>query len=177
MARISFHQVKSSQDLEQAGLLIREYLAWLNERVKKDYSLEFDIEAMVKSDLTDPHKFQPPSGRFYLVRYDGEVAGVGCLKNLGEDIAEIQRMYVPPHFRGKGLGRAIVNRLVEDARQIGYHRLKLESLEFLEAAHQLYRSVGFQNIDPYTENSMKAYQAEATLDQYYAITVFMEMEL
>jgi GNAT superfamily N-acetyltransferase len=102
---------------------------------------------------------------------------VGCLKKLEEGVAEIQRMYVPPAFRGKGIGRAIVNRLIDDASSIGYRRLKLESLEFLEAAHALYRSVGFREIDPYADNSMESYQAEEQLDRYYAITVFMEMEL
>jgi hypothetical protein len=55
--------------------------------------------------------------------------------------------------------------------------LKLESLEFLDAAHSLYRSVGFREINPYADNSMKSYQAEETLDRYYSITVVMEMEL
>jgi GNAT superfamily N-acetyltransferase len=93
-------------------------------------------------------------------------------------VGEIPRMYVLPSFRGIGIGRAIVNRLIEDARSIGwYHRLKLESLEFLEAAHALYRSAGFHEIDPYANNSMKSYQNAENLEKYYSITVFMEMEL
>jgi len=176
-AIITFHQVQSDEEKEQAGFLIREYLVWLNERVQRDYGLEFDIEAMLESDLTEPDKFMPPYGRFYLARYGDHVAGVGCLKKLEEGIGEIQRMYVLPVFRGKGLGRALVNRLIEDARAIGYRQLKLESLEFLDAAHSLYHSVGFRQIDPYAENSMKSYQAEETLDQYYSITVFMEIDL
>jgi hypothetical protein len=66
--------------------------------------------------------------------------------------------------------------LIEDARSIGYRRLKLESMEFLKTAHFLYRSVGFHKIDPYADNSMKSYQDAENLDKYYAITVFMEME-
>jgi GNAT superfamily N-acetyltransferase len=177
MEKISFHQVQSDQHREQAGALIREYLTWINERVERDYGLEFDIEAMIESDLTDPDKFAPPHGRFYLVHYGSEVAGVGCLKKLDGGVGEIQRMYVPPNFRSKGIGRAIIERLIGDARSIGYHKLRLESLEFLDAAHSLYRSVGFREIDPYADNSMKSYQSEKTLDRYYSITVFMEMDL
>ena len=177
MDEISFYQVQSDSQREQAGALIREYLAWLNERVEREYGLGFDIEAMLESDLKDPDKFEPPEGRFYLVRYSGEIAGVGCLKKLDKDTAEIQRMYVSPVFRGKGIGRVIVDRLIADARSIGYRRLKLESLKFLEAAHSLYRSVGFREIKPYADNSMKAYQSEENLDRYYSITVFMEMVL
>ena len=177
MEKLLFYQVRSDLQIEQAGALIREYLAWLNDRVKREYNLVFDIEAMLKSDLTDHDKFEPPDGRFYLVLYDSEAAGVGCLKKLGTGVGEIQRMYVPPRLRSKGIGRAIVERLIADARQIGYRQLRLESLGFLDAAHALYRSVGFRRIDPYADNSMKSYQSSETLDRYYAITVFMEMDL
>ena len=173
---IIFHQVESAEHRQQAGALIREYLQWLNERVQHDYGIVFDVEAMVASDLSDTHKFHPPDGRFYLAQSGGDIAGVGCLKKLEEGVGEIQRMYVLPCMRGKGVGRAIVNRLIEDARSLGYHRLKLESLEFLAAAHALYRSVGFHEIDPYADSSMKSYQDAENLDKYYAITVFMEMD-
>jgi GNAT superfamily N-acetyltransferase len=102
---------------------------------------------------------------------------VGCLKKLEEGVGEVQRMYVLPDFRGKSVGRAIVNQLIDEARSLGYRRLKLESLEFLKAAHALYRSVGFHEIDPYADNSMKSYQAAQNLEKYYSITVFMEMNL
>ncbi len=172
-----FQEVESNEQKERAGALIREYLEWLNGLVKRDYGIEFDVNAMIESDLADPDKFRPPDGRFYLALYDNAVAGVGCLKRLAEGVGEIQRMYVLPAFRGKGIGRAIVNRLVDDARMIGYRQLKLESLEFLKAAHSLYRSVGFREIDPYDGNSMEAYQAAAQLGRYYSMTVFMEMNL
>ncbi len=163
--------------MKQAGALVREYLKWMNERLKRDYGMKFDVEAMVHSDLSDSCKFHSPDGRFYLDEYEDQIAGVGCLKKLKEDVGEVQRMYVPPASRGKGIGRAIINRLIDDARLIGYRQLKLESLEFLDAAHSLYRSVGFHEIDAYADNSMKLYQATEQLDQYYSITVFMEMEL
>ena len=177
MAEVTFRQVESDEDKQKAGALIREYLEGLNERVQRDYGIEFDVEAMVVSDLCDPEKFDPPEGRFYLGMYRGAIAGVGCLKKLEEGVGELQRMYVPPDFRRKGIGRAILNRLIEDARLIGYKRLKLESLKFLGAAHSLYRSVGFLEIDPYADNSMKSYQDVKNLDAYYSITVFMEMTL
>jgi len=175
--RIQFLPVESEQRRRQAGALIREYLEWLNNRIRQEYAIEFDVEAMVQSDLLDQDKFHPPEGRFYLTCYQDEIAGVGCLKKLDEGVGEVQRMYVPPALRGKGIGRAIANRLIEDARSIGYKKLKLESLEFLKAAHSLYRSLGFREINPYDGNSMESYQAVEQLDKYYAITVFMEMDL
>lgn len=177
MAKVQFHQIESAEQKEQAGALIREYLKWLNERIRGDYGLEFSVEAMVHSDLSDPDKFHPPYGRFYLASYRDQIAGVGRLMKLEEGIGEIQRMNVPPAFRGMDIGRAIVDRLIDDARSIGYRQLKLESLEFLEVAHSLYRSVGFREIAPYVSNSIESYQAQEQLDRYYSITVFMEMEL
>lgn len=175
--KIRFQQVESSEQKKKAGSLIREYLEWLNERLQQDYGMAFDVEAMVQSDLSDSHKFHPPHGRFYLALYEDQITGVGCLKRLEPGVGEIQRMYVPPAFRGKGIGRAITNRLIEDARMVGYRKLRLESLEFLDAAHSLYRSVGFREINPYADNSMESFQAAEQLDQYYSITVFMEMDL
>lgn len=177
MHRIEFQQVESAEQKKEAEHLIREYLEWLNQRLRQDYEMEFDVEAMVQSDLSDSHKFRPPHGRFYLALCLDQVAGVGCLKRLESDVGEVQRMYVPPAFRGRGIGRAITNRLIDDARAIGYRQLRLESLEFLDVAHSLYRSVGFREIDPYADNSMESFQAAEQLDQYYSITVFMEMDL
>jgi GNAT superfamily N-acetyltransferase len=174
---VRFQQVESEEQKRQAGSLIREYLEWLNDRLMRAYGIEFDVEAMVQSDLSDPYKFYPPYGRFYLARYTDQPAGVGCLKRLETGVGEVQRMYVPPIYRGKGIGRAIANRLIDDARWMGYRKLRLESLQFLDAAHSLYRSVGFHVIEPYADNSMESYQPAEQLDQYYSITVFMEMDL
>lgn len=76
--------------------------------------------------------------------------------------------------RGIGAGRLIVERLLADAQSLGYRKVRLESLKALAAAHQLYRSVGFKDIDPYAENSMRDYQAPETLHAYRLSAVFME---
>lgn len=86
-------------------------------------------------------------------------------------------MYVQSRARGLGAGRTLVAHLLNDARQLGYMKVRLESLRALTAAHTLYRSVGFVDIDPYSESSMKAYQTPATLDDYRASAVFMEIDL
>lgn len=177
MNDVIFHQVTTTDEKNLATALIREYLEFLNTRIQMDYGIEFDIEAMINSDIDDEYKFHLPEGRFYLVKHNNKTAGVGCLKKIENGIGEIQRMYVAPEFRGFGLGRAIANRLIEDARTIGYHKLKLESLGFLDAAHNLYRSLGFKDIEPYADNSMESFQTEEQLDKYYSITVFMEMNL
>ena len=169
--------VSDPRTCSAAESLIREYLQFIADTASAHYALSFDITAMVASDIEDRCKFYPPSGRFYLVEHAGQFIGVGCLKRLEPTIAEIQRMYVLGSARGLGAGRLLVEQLLVDARDMKYRSVRLESLKILNAAHALYRSVGFKDIDPYSNNSMKAYQSAASLDRYHRSAVFMEREL
>ena len=76
-----------------------------------------------------------------------------------------------------GAGRRLVEQLVSDATTIGYHSVRLESLKVLSAAHALYRSVGFVEVAPYTDNSMQHFQSGDTLQVYQSSAVFMELRL
>ena len=160
-----------------AERLIREYLEFIAEIAMQNYRLTFDIEAMIASDLHDESKFYPPAGRFYVVRHAGQFVGVGCLKRLTPTVAEIQRMYVRPSVRGVGTGRLLVERLLADAKGMQFKTIRLESLRVLSAAHALYRSVGFREIEPYNESSMTDYQSRDALKTYHSSAVFMELTL
>jgi GNAT superfamily N-acetyltransferase len=162
---------------EAARHLITEYLRWIAGVAAATYGLSFDVDAMVTSDMEDRAKFYPPSGRFYLVRRGDSTVGVGCLKGLTPSVAELQRMYLQPHVRGVGAGRLLLQRLLSDARAIGYDAVRLESLTILSAAHALYKSVGFTEITPYADNSMTTYQPRDTIDRYHSSAVFMELPL
>jgi len=167
--------VESTAHRVAARALVAEYLHWVAEVAQTNYGLHFDVGAMVESDIEDRSKFYPPSGRFFLVRHADQFVGIGCLKRLSPDIGEVQRMYVQPQVRGLGAGRILVERLILEAWRVGYTKLRLESLKALAAAHSLYRSVGFNEIDPYAENSMRDYQAPQALSAYRESAVFMEL--
>lgn len=169
--------VETSEQRESARVLLVDYLRWVGDIARSSYGLSFDIEAMARSDIEDRAKFYPPTGRFYLVRHDGRDIGVGCLKRLAQGVGEIQRMYIQPHVRGIGAGRALVQRLLSDAKELGYTKLRLESLRALAPAHTLYRSVGFVEVEPYADNSMDTYQDPATLEAYRRSAIFMELSL
>jgi GNAT superfamily N-acetyltransferase len=174
---VTLHAVETEDQRAHARSLVTEYLQWVADVASATYGLSFDIDAMVQSDLEDRTKFLAPTGRFYLVQVENKYVGVGCLKRLDDQTAELQRMYVQPHVRGAGAGRRLLQKLLEDARTLGYATVRLESLKALSMAHALYRSEGFVDIDPYSENSMKAYQATASLDAYGRSAVFMELRL
>jgi GNAT superfamily N-acetyltransferase len=169
--------VSGATEREAARGLILEYLRWIEATILPAHGLSVDIEAMVRSDLEDAAKFYPPHGRFYVLRHQGDYVGVGCLKRLSAEAAELQRMYVCPGARGIGAGRLLLNQLVDDARALGHRTLRLESLKALATAHAMYRSAGFIEIEPYADNSMQAYQAPEQLAAFRAITMYMELRL
>jgi GNAT superfamily N-acetyltransferase len=88
------------------------------------------------------------------------------MRRIGPATAEIKRMYVEPSHRGAGLGRALLDALLTAAQAAGYQRIKLDSPDFMTAAHALYRSAGFVEIEPYPESEIP--------DQHRPHWVFME---
>jgi GNAT superfamily N-acetyltransferase len=157
--------------------LIGEYLSWVAGVAAEHHGLVFDTGAMLASDIGDCAKFYPPSGRFYLLRDPADWVGVGALKRQGDTVAEIQRMYVRPPWRGTGAGRLLLERLLDDARVLGCSEVRLETLKSLAPAHALYRSAGFVEVPPYDDNSMRDYQTDAARDGYLAGAVFMALRL
>jgi GNAT superfamily N-acetyltransferase len=166
---VKIHQAESDQDWVFVRELFLEYLRWANYRLNKEYGIDFDIESMVERDMEKLDIFSPPYGRLLLAVEGTEAAGIACMRRIRAEIGEIKRMYVRPEFRGRGIGRVLLEALVADAREIGYPSIWLDSTRFMTAAHSLYRSVGFQEIEPYPESEIPA--------EYHQHWVFMEKKL
>ena len=99
-------------------------------------------------------KYGRPNGRLYVAYWDGKPAGCIALLPSARESAELKRLYVRPDFRGRGIASALVRRLLDDAREIGYQSIRLDTLPFLVEAIALYRKFGFEEIPPYNENPM-----------------------
>jgi GNAT superfamily N-acetyltransferase len=128
--------------------------------VKREFGVSFDIESMLAEDMNHLGQFAPPAGRLLLAEHENRIVGIACLKQLDESMGEVKRMYVRPEARGKGVGRALLRRLLEEARLVGYQTVRLDSARFMEAAHALYRSAGFREIEPYAGSEIpKAFQS------------------
>ena len=100
-----------------------------------------------------PGDYAPPHGRLLLAEYEGQLAGCVAMRKLADDICEMKRLYVRPEFRGKKLGLALANRVIAEARQIGYRCMRLDTVEpVMKDAVAMYRKLGFQEIAPYCKN-------------------------
>ena len=100
------------------------------------------------------HKYGPPRGALILALENGEAAGCIALKEMDETRCELKRLYVRPSFRRCGLGRALTEKIIALAREVGYREMLLDTLPFLQSAQRIYRSVGFVEIEQYNNSPM-----------------------
>jgi len=130
--------------------LFVEYGKWSTERLSQEHGIvmsEDDLESAHASFRAEWPNLLGPRGRLYLAAVDGEPAGVGALKPVSAEIGELKRMFVRPRYRRRGIGRLILERLIDDARELGYHQMRLETMTYMPEAHELYRSKGFVEAD------------------------------
>lgn len=141
----SFVQAEFPTQIAQARELFLEYAQSLG------FSLCF--QGFDKELAGLPGDYAPPSGRLLLAEFEGQLAGCVALHRLDDAICEMKRLYLRPQLRGKGLGRTLADRIIREARQIGYQRMRLDTVEpVMKDALAMYRKIGFYEIAPYCPN-------------------------
>ena len=98
-----------------------------------------------------PGAYAPPDGRLALALVAGEAAGCVALRRFDERRCEGKRLYVKPEFRGRGIGRALLDWVIAEARAAGYREMLGDTMPLMDRALEMYERVGFQRIEPYAE--------------------------
>ncbi len=148
---ITILAARSVNDMDGMSELTRQYLEWDLREFERVSGMRLDLGAYVSNTLDHLDEYLPPDGRMFLARDPaGGLVGSVLLKRLNRSDGEVKRLYVTPEGRGSGLGKRLVEMLVQEAVQIGYRTLFLDTASYMPAAHQIYRSCGFVDTDPYT---------------------------
>jgi putative acetyltransferase len=150
-------QAETTDHIEQARILFREY--------ESSLGISLCFQNFEKELAGLPGAYAAPDGRLLLAHYNDELAGCVALRKLGDHACEMKRLFVRDKFRGKGIGRSLIETIMRNAKEIGYERMLLDTLPpRMNDAIALYRSIGFKEIAPYYDNPV-------------AGAIFMELSL
>ncbi|KEQ72704.1 acetyltransferase [Aureobasidium namibiae CBS 147.97] len=142
-------------------------VASLFEAYAKSLNIDLSFQDFTTELSKLPGRYGPPSGTLLLARHKDTNKAIGCigLRSLDTDgVCEIKRLYVAPAGRGSGLGKALVEQVIEEAKRIGYRFMRLDTLGSMREAQGLYERLGFVEIKAYYDTPIEG-------------TVFLELDL
>ncbi|MBL8146625.1 MAG: GNAT family N-acetyltransferase [Anaerolineae bacterium] len=162
-------QAETPEQIGQVRELISEYRAYLRAEVDNEMEeSEVPTVAALEQELEElPGIYVPPRGCLLLAFVDGDAAGCIALLPYRPDAGEVKRLWVRPRARGRKAGRLLADTLIAQARAAGYRQLLLSTSIKMTDAQRLYRSLGFQTIEPYFDGP----------PAFMAQEVFMRLDL
>ena len=132
------------EDVEHVRTLLREY--------ERSLGIDLAFQGFAQEVAALPGVYAPPRGRLLLAMDNDAPAGCVALRPITDDVCEMKRLYLRPSLRGKGAGRMLAGRIIDEARAIGYRTMRLDSLPAMTEAIALYEALGFRKIAPYYTN-------------------------
>jgi len=167
---VEIRNIKLPDDIELVRKLWTDYLTWGNEMMQMTYGVHpHNPTKIVEQDIKQIDKYLPPNGLVFLAFIDNKACGIGCLNKLSREVGELKRMFVDPSFRELGVGKAILQTIINTAKEIGHKKVRLNTPKFMKTAHSLYAGFGFKPISVYPE-------VEITED-FREYLLFMELDL
>ncbi len=138
-------QAESTLQIADARIIFREYEAWID--------LDLCFQGFEAELAALPGKYAMPDGRLLLAYVDGRLAGCIAMRKLDNGVCEMKRLFVRDDFRGMKIGMSLIERLIADAREIGYSKMRLDTYPpKMGKAVSHYEAHGFFEIPPYYEN-------------------------
>ena len=138
-------QAESLEHIETVRELFREYESWLG--------IDLCFQGFEEELRTLPGRYEPPDGRLYIACMDETPAGCIAMRKLEDGICEMKRLYLRRESRGHGIGNALIEKLIDEARAAGYQKMRLDTHPpKMGKAVSLYESHGFYTIPPYYGN-------------------------
>ena len=167
---ISITPAENTTDFTAFAGLVSDYAQWCRWRYRDDTWFVDQVfgHQSLASELQDlALKYSPPKGRAFLARESGNICGCGAYRWIGEATVEMKRLFIPPAFAGRGLGRALCEALIQSAIDDGCRLMRLDTAHLFHEAIALYEKLGFTRCAPYNDypRELKPY------------IVFMEREL
>lgn len=158
MAAFSISTATSPEDFEDTITLLEAYV--------KSLGIDLTFQDFAREKANMPGKYAAPTGTLLLARNaNGEAIGCVGLRPLGPDgSCEMKRLYVDPRGRGLGAGKALAERVIDEAKRIGYKIMRLDTLQEMTSARALYKALGFVECYRYYETPIPG-------------TIFMELRM
>ncbi|MDK2897017.1 MAG: hypothetical protein PWP04_1137 [Candidatus Atribacteria bacterium] len=135
------------QALLEIKKLLLAYANWLQ--------LDLSFQGFEEEIKTLPGRYSPPTGALILARVKGEAAGCVALRKLSPGVCEMKRLFVRPEWQGMGIGKRLVQKIIQEARKRHYQFMRLDTLPIMGAARAIYQQMGFYPIPPYYDNPIE----------------------
>ena len=149
-------QVNKPEQIVEVRGLFEEYATWLG--------IDLGFQGFAGELASLPGNYAPPLGRLLMAIDNADTAGCVALRPLHQTVCEMKRLFVRPAYRGRGLGRALAEQVVSEARSIGFAAMRLDTLPHMHGAIRLYESLGFVRRPAYYDTPLTE-------------TVFFELKL
>ena len=145
-------------------------MSWIADEMKNHYDLDiFNVEGTIQNNKLEQKilirayakmsveqltSYIPPEGIYYILQMDEKIAGMGALRKIKMNIGEVKRMYIRPEYRGKGLGKELLQQILRKAKEFRFSTIRLETGLFMTTAQYIYHEAGFRKIDEYPETEV-----------------------
>ena len=148
---VVLRRLSTADDLGGVAVLMAAYIAEIRRNLLGGHGLRLEDATPNSGKIVEIAALLEPPQSLYLAEVAGQAVGTCGLKQVNPNVAEIKRMYVDPAVRGHGAGRALLQRVIDDARAAGYRGLQLETAIWMVEAHALYHSCGFVDAPPFPD--------------------------